>query len=214
MEDRVPKGRMRRIAALVACAAGFSCGTGIRDNSYEGAVTQKIGPEGGQIALMEGTLDILPDCLGVSTPITLRRYPSIKHTGAIGPVFEIQVPEPGTFTHDPVIEILLPSEVATDPKKAYEMGLLVPGVDQWFPITTLLSSDFTCPSANACGDLQINEFTSPDGGQDKNITETTVLQFAIVQSCLETKECLKGLACNSHACQECPTGSICSTGSP
>jgi len=212
MEDMAPKGRLRRVATLGVCVAGLSCGTGIRDGNDEESVSRTIGPEGGQIAFMEGTLDILPNYVEGLPKITLHRYASIKHTGAIGPVFEIQVPDPGTFSNDPIIEVVTSSEVANGVGNV--MGLLVPGVDEWFPTTSSTPSDFSCPSSNVCGALQRIEFTRPDGGKNAVITSTKTIQFAIVQQCSETKECLKGLACNSGACQECPEDSPCSSGAP
>jgi len=207
-----PKGRLRRIATLVACAAGLSCGTGLRDGNDEESVTRTIGPEGGKISFMEGTLDIPPTYVENLSKITLHRYPSIKNTGAIGPVFEVQVLDPGTFKKDPIIEVVTSSDVVNGLENV--MGLLVPGINQWFPTTSSPPSDFSCPSSNVCGALQRIEFTRPDGGKNTAITSTTTIQFAIVQRCSETKECLKGLACNSGACQECPADSPCSSGAP
>jgi hypothetical protein len=210
MEEMAPKGRMRRIATLVACVAGLSCGTGIRDGNDEESVARTIGPEGGQIAFMEGTLDILPTSVDGFAKITLHRYPSIKHAGAIGPVFEIQVPDPRTFNNDPIIEVVTSSEVVNGVGNV--MGLLVPGVDQWFPTTTRISSissDFSCPSSNICGVLQIEEFTSPDGGKNPDITSTKTIQFAIVRHCDSDDACPSQQACNSGACQQCALNGPC-----
>jgi hypothetical protein len=207
MEDMAPKGRLRRIATLVACAAGLSCGTGIRDGNDEESVTRTIGPEGGQIAFMEGALDILPTYVDGFAKITLYRYASIKHTGAIGPVFEINVPDPETFKKDPIIEVVTSSEVANGSGNV--MGLLVPGVNQWFPTTSSTPIDFSCPSLNVCGALQREEFTRPDGGKNTSITSTTTIQFAIVRQCDSDGDCPSQQACNSHACQQCVLNGPC-----
>jgi hypothetical protein len=207
MEDMAPKGRLRRVATLGVCVAGLSCGTGIRDGNDEESVTRTIGPEGGQIAFMEGTLDILPNNVEKLTPITLHRYPSINHTGAIGPVFEVQVQTPGTFTQDPIIEVVTSSEVVNGSGNV--MGLLVPGINQWFPTTSSTPSDFSCPSSNVCGDLQRIEFIRPDGGKNTAITSTTTIQFAIVRQCNSDGDCPSQQACNSGACQQCVLNGLC-----
>jgi hypothetical protein len=214
MEDMAPKGRLRRIATLVACAAGLSCGTGIRDGNDEESVTRTIGPEGGQIAFMEGTLDIPKDSVDPAVPIILRRYPSIKHAGAIGPVFEIQIPTPNTFAHsDPTIGISTTASVVADSNSV--IGYLVPSVTkvEWVPDQTPEQSKPTCQSSAVCDFVQSQAFPNHGNLVDAGIT-VSVLQFAIVQQCTDTKECLKGLACNSKACQECPADSPCSSGAP
>jgi hypothetical protein len=214
MEEMAPKGRLRRIATLVACVAGLSCGTGLRDGNDEESVTRTIGPEGGQIAFMEGTLDIPKDSVDPAVPIILRRYPSIKHAGAIGPVFEIQVPKPGTFNQDPTIGISTIASVAVDSNSA--IGYLTPSFAevQWVPDQkTPNTYKPSCQSSAVCDLVQSQAFTNPGNLGDAGIT-TTVLQFAIVQRCIHTTECLKGLACNSGACQECPEDSPCSLGVP
>jgi hypothetical protein len=124
--------------------------------------------------------------------------------GAIGPFFEIQVLDPKTFKKDPIIEVVTSSEVVNGVGNV--MGLLVPGVDQWFPTTTRISSissDFSCPSSSICGVLQIEEFTSPDGGKNSDIPSMKTIQFAIVQQCNGDGDCPSHQACNSNACQQC-----------
>jgi hypothetical protein len=212
MEDMAPKGRLRRVATLMVCAAGLSCGTGLRDGNNEESVSRMIGPEGGQIAFMEGTLDIPKNSVGPSAvSITLHRYPSIKHTGAISPVFEIQVPKPETFTQDPTIGISTTSSVVVASNSA--IGYLVPILTnvQWMPDQTPPEKKPSCQTTDVCDFVQCLSFTNPANLGDAGTT-TQVLQFAIVQRCTDTEECLKGLACNSGACQECPLDSKCSSG--
>ena len=208
MEDRVPKGRLRRGAALVACAAGISCGTGVHDGEGDWYVTRIVDPAGGEIAFKEAILHVSLDSLDGPAPITLRRYPTIEHAGAIGPVFEIEVPKPETLTKDPGIGILASSDVVSDPNNV--IALRVPAVGWWFPATSATPVDFACPTLNKCGDVQVKEFTTPDGAQVVGLT-TTTLQIAIVQKCGKTSECATGqdLACNAGACQTCPQDSVC-----
>jgi hypothetical protein len=194
-----------RVIAVLAVATAMSCGTGIRDGEGYAYVTQTIGPEGGQIVLQEATLTLKQDCVASPALITLRRHESIAQTGAIGPVFEIQIPTPDTFINDPTIGIATLDSVAIDSK--YIIGSLVPlpGNGKWFPDTTQRPS---CPPSAVCGDVQIQGFTSPGGALAPDL-KTTILDLAIVQQCSSPPSvCPTGqnLACNGNACQLCPTG--------
>jgi hypothetical protein len=201
----------------VACALGLSCGSGLRDTNQQAAVTQTIGSGGGKIALMEATINF--DDGSVDDPtksITLRRYPNVEHTGAVGPVFELEVPKAGFITSDPILNILAPAEVldSVDDHEGKNMviGYLNPAFSnvQWVPDSPPPEQKPCLPSS-ICGPVQSLEFTNPNNLGDAGVT-TKILQLAIVQKCSETKECLKGLACNSGACQKCPDGSQCSLG--
>jgi len=222
MEDRVLKGRLRRGAALVACALGLSCGSGLRDTNQQGAVTQTIASDGGRIVLMEATLQFQAGSVdNPSKPIILRRYPSVEHAGAVGPVFELEVPWAGFLTKDPTLNILASADVvhSTDVEEHKNMviGYLAPGLTdvQWVPDSTAPDNEPGCLDleSNICGPVQSLEFINPGNLGDAGVT-TKVLQLAIVQKCKKTEECPKGLACNSLACQKCPLGSPCSAGKP
>ena len=190
-------------AAVLVVAATVSCGTGIRDGEGEFYATKTIGPEGGQLVFREATLDFGPNCVDPLAPITLRRFDSIAQTGAVGPVFEIQVPSPGTFTNQPTITISTPATVASDAK--YTIGFLVPAIRQWFPNTN--TNPPPCATSPAlCAAVQIQSFTQPKGPQDP--LKTTTLDLAIVQTCKGPSDCPpnQNLTCNGNACQLCSSG--------
>jgi hypothetical protein len=200
-----------RVTAVLAVAMVLSCGTGIRDGEGDLYVRKTVGPAGGQLVLGEATVDVWQDCLASPTPITLRRYATIDHSGAVGPVFEIQVPTPDTFKNDPRIGITTSAVVADN--SASKIGFLVPGVanEQWVPDSKPASPP--CFPPVVCGPVQILEFTNPGGTNDPALT-TTRLQFAIVTQCQSTGNCSASQACNSGACQECPTGALCNPPAP
>ncbi len=206
MERRVSTIRFCAIAACLAGGAAISCGTGIHDGRGEVFATSIIGPSGGQILLREATLDIGEDSVQGEAPITLRRYDSIAHSGAVGPVFEIQVPTPDTFTHDPHIGIATAPAVVASAKSV--IGFLIPGVpnEQWIPDST--TSTAPCPGSDVCGPVQKDTFFNPGGSIDAGFT-TTVLRLAIVTQCAGNADCLSRQACTSRACQKCPPNSPC-----
>jgi hypothetical protein len=205
MEISASIGGKIRIAALVACAAGVSCGSGIHDVNAEDSVTTTMGPEEGKIQLMEGTLDVGSGCLDSQTTIKFQRYPAVSHSGAVGPVFELRVPEPGVFVKDPFIGIATSPEIQHD--QDLKIGLLVPGIDQWFPATTV-SANYVCPSSAKCADVQRLEFSNPGGRGDAGLT-TTVLQLAIVRGCSQPSVCPSHQTCSAGACQQCTTSGPC-----
>jgi hypothetical protein len=189
--------------AVLAVAASVSCGTGIRDGQGDLYATKTIGPEGGQIVLREATLDFGLNCVDPPAPITLRRFDSIAQTGAVGPVFQIQVPSPGTFNNQPTITISTLDTVASDSR--YAIGFLVPAIRQWFPNTN--TNPPPCAASSAlCAEVQIQSFTQPNGPQDP--LKTTTLDLAIVQKCMANSECPTGqnMVCSGTACQLCSSG--------
>jgi len=205
MERRVSTIRFCAVAACLAGGAAISCGSGIHDGKGEVFATGIIGPSGGQILLREATLDIAENSVQGEASITLCRYDSIEHAGAVGPVFEIQVPTPGTFTHDPRIDIATSPVVAGSASSV--IGSLIPGVanPQWVPDSSATVP--ICPPSVVCGPVQSGIF-NPGGSIDAGLT-TTVLRLAIVTQCAGNADCLSKQACTSRACQKCPPSSPC-----
>jgi hypothetical protein len=181
------------------------CGNGIRDVNAEDSVTTNIDPSGGQIRLMEGVLDLAHGCVDAPTPITFGRYHSVDHVGAVGPVFEVRVPEPSTFQLDPHIGISTSSDVHADPRNV--IGFMIPVIGQWVPATTPVG-DFTCPPSSVCGTVQRLAYVNPGNLGDAGVT-TRTLDLAIVRKCNATEECPSDQACSSGACQACAPGVPC-----
>jgi hypothetical protein len=192
--------------ALLAVAATASCGTGIHDGEGDWYVSKTIDQSGGQLVLGEATLDVKEHSLkSPPTLITLRRFPTVQHSGAVGAVFEIQIPTPDTFSNDPRIAISTSDAVATTTGSM--IGYLVPGVDneQWVPDSTPAVPP--CSGAVVCGPVQSQAFT-PGGAADAGLA-TARLQFAIVTQCDSAAICPFGQTCSSRACQQCAAGGPC-----
>ncbi len=196
------------VIAFLATSTTMSCGTGIRDGEGDLYVTKTIGPEGGQIVFQEATLDVPTASLTEPAAITIRRFPTIDHAGAVGPVFEIQIPTPDTFNIDPQVGIVTSDAAAANP--AARIGFLYPGInnEQWVPDT---SQPFPgCYSPTVCGPVQSDGFKNPSG----SMPPTTKLDFAIITQCASTDDCAVHQACSSWACQQCVEVSNCKTSSP
>ena len=199
MESGVSKNCLRAILAFVAGAAALSCGAGVHDGRGEVFATQTIDQAGGQIVLREATLDVWQDCLLGPSAITLRRYDSIDHSGAVGPVFEVQVPAPDAFINDPRIGIEASPVVAGSASSV--IGFLIPGVanEQWVSDSDPAAP---CTASVVCGPVHGQIFNGAS-------LKTTVLLFAIVSQCITIADCPSQQTCNSGACQKCPVGSPC-----
>jgi hypothetical protein len=192
--------------AVLAVAATVSCGTGIRDGQGDLYVTKTIGPEGGQLVFREATLIVWPNDLSAPASITMRRFPTIDHAGAVGPVFEIQIPTPTTFIGDPDIQIVA-SDVPT-PNPASTIGFLVPGIanEQWVPVTS--QPFLSCSSPTVCGPVQSGGFNHP-GGTGSGLSPTAKLDLAIITQCASNADCAGRQTCSSTACQQCVEISNC-----
>ncbi len=190
---------------MVCCAAEASCGNGLHDADQGGVVMKSLGPKGGEILLKEGTLKVFQGCLTDPADITLRRYVAIGHGGAIGPVFELKVPDQSTFQNDPDINIATSSAIASathasgDP--TYGIGFLVPSEEQWFWGTTTALDG--CEDSSVCGAVQIEQFKR---------SWPTVLEMAIVQHCGNgLPACPSRQVCNGNACQDCAATNQCNS---
>ena len=200
-----------RVTAVLAATTALSCGTGIRTvEEQEVAISRTIDQEGFDLKLGEATLNVCKNCLDSAALITLRRFHSYDHhLGAVGPVFEIELPTPDTFQIDPRIVIEASSAFAV--KDSPVIGFLVPGGtnEQWVPDST--SANPPCTAPNICGPVQIQSFTNPGSGA---LSPTNRIEFAIVKKCGKTTECGPSQACTSSACQECQSGSECNLPTP
>ena len=200
-----------RLTAVLAVAMAPSCGTGIRTvEEQEVAVSRTVDAEGFDLKLGEGTLNVWKNCLASPALITLRRFHSYEHhLGAVGPVFEIEIPTSDTFMCDPRIVIGTSSAVANNDSSV--IGFLVPGGtnEQWVPDST--QANPSCTKPDICGPVQNQSFTSPGGG---TLPPTNRLEFAIVEKCGQTSDCGPSQACTSGACQECQTNSECNQPAP
>jgi hypothetical protein len=189
----------------VAAAAGISCGAGIHGDEGWYYVSKTIDARGGELVLRDGRLDVWENCVGdVPAMITLRRYDHIVHTGAVGPVFEVKAPDAETFVNDPRISIASPAGV--DSAQGFAIGYIVTnrnGNEQWIPDTPPIPPD--CAAGTICGPVQAGSFRNPASDADP----TSAVKFAIVKKCGSIGECPSKQACNSGACQECPTGAEC-----
>ena len=156
---------------------------------------------GSQIQFNELTVDVGEYSLVSSATITVRRYDSIKHAGAIGPVFEIEVPSANTFINDPQLSIATSADVLAC--ETCTIGFLVPSLtpQQWVPDSPAVPPK--CLPGVVCGPLQSQSY-----GKDSP-NATTIVQFAIVKQCDSNSDCLSRQACTSRACQQCPTSGQC-----
>jgi hypothetical protein len=200
-----------RVPAVLAVTTALSCGTGIRTiEVQEVAVSRTIDSEGFDLKLGEATLNVGMGCLEQPALIILRRFHSYDHhLGAVGPVFEIEIPAPDTFKCDPRIVIASSSTFAK--KDSPVIGFLVPGGtnEQWVPDSTLANPPCTAPII--CGPVQNQSFTNPGSG---SLSPTNRLEFAIVRKCGQTTDCGPSQACTSGACQQCQLNGECNPPAP
>ena len=168
------------------------------------STSQTVDPVGGQLVFAELTLDICEGCLATRSTIVVRRYDSIKHAGAIGPVFEIELPTADTFINDPLLSIAAPADVLSC--GSCTIGFLVPSLtpQQWVPDSP--ATPPKCVAGVVCGPLQIQSYSKPKA--DSSFS-TTIVQFAIVKQCSSNGDCQSNQACTSRACQQCPASSTC-----
>jgi hypothetical protein len=204
MERGTTTDRLRAAAALAVAAAGLSCGSGIKTIDSQVILSQVVDSKGGLLVLREARLDVCAGCVLASSTIVMRRYETIEHTGAIGPVFEIEVPDPKTFERDPQINIATSADVIG--LRGAKIGFLIPNAtpEQWFPESH--TTELLCQSGFVCGPVQRETFTNPDGDPTN---PTRFLQLAIIQPCGGTSECPYNQACYSGACQQCIDYSEC-----
>jgi hypothetical protein len=194
MERRQPNTWARPGIFLLAVATAVSCGSGIHDGEGDVYVKKTIDDNGGQIVLREAVLDVWASCLTGPTQITLRRYSAIDNTGAISPVFQLEIPTADTFKRTPRLSIAASAKISSD--QGSMIGHLVPDghPQQWIPEQP---RDTGCDlPSSVCGPLQLDAFKPA----------TTKLDYAIVKLCDPSTGCpLPNQSCQSGACQYCPT---------
>ena len=197
MERGTTKDRLRAAATIAAAATGVSCGTGLRDGEGHFFVSETIDQEGGQLALREAVLDICEGGMQVAGTVTLRRYEQIELSGAIGPVFEIEVPRPNAFANDASISIATSPAVAKATNSAIGALPLFNGwvVGQWTP--NAVDSTQACKPGNVCGRVTRASF-------EGSSVATKTVYFAILERCSVMADCPSKQTCTSAACQDCP----------
>lgn len=159
-------------------------------------VSQKVDQNGATLQLDGAVLVIGPGTFAAPTLVTLREVGTIDYAGAYGSVFEIRVPDPNLVHQD--FKLTLPTPALGPPNQAnLVIGKLDPSnsldKQQWIAVSgSSLNSDQTSAT------VQISD-----------LAHFAVFQYAIVLGCNTTSVCRSGEACNSGACQQCPTSSVC-----
>jgi hypothetical protein len=209
MERGITTTRLHATGAVLAAVATVSCGAGIHGAEGWFIVSKVMDQQGGLIALREGTLTVEQYSLNApSAEITLRRQDRYQYqSGAVGPVFEVEVLESGTFTRAPSLSIAANSEVTGN--EDYVIGYLVrtkEGYEQWVPDSTKPRPQ--CDTAGVvCGLVQLEDFTNPGGIRDN---AAGVVRLAIVRTCPSgVTDCPSHQECSSGCCQGCVTGGPC-----
>jgi hypothetical protein len=191
--------------AIVAAAATISCGAGIHTAEGWTFVEKEMDSSADSISLREATLEMKAGCLDQPTEITLRRHIHYKHSGAVGPIFEIQLPNDHALKNTAQLDITAPSEVIHAPDPVYTIGY-IEAADygpQWVPDMT--EPRLSCPEGTVCGRVQVSNFANPGGIGGA----TRIVSFAIVQLCTRIENCPDKQNCSSGACQECSADTPC-----
>lgn len=161
----------------------------------EDSVSRTFDANGGVLTLYPATLTIGPNSFKdrTSVQVTMRRLDSIAHTGAYGPVIEITVPAAHLFRQVPQLTFQVPDLGSNQSfLPAAALGTLDPGrapAEQWVVVyDSALANDQKSVS-----------------GSVTDFENLTVVQFAVVLRCPTDHGCPAHQACNSTACQQCPT---------
>jgi len=163
------------------------------------SISRTFDANGGVLTLGPATLTIGPGSFKdrTSVQVTMRRIDSIAHTGAYGPVFEITVPAAHLFRQVPQLTLQVPD---LGPNQSFlsiaGLGTLDPSkspAEQWVRVSdSVLASDQKSVS-----------------GSVTDFENLTVVQFGVVLACPSPLGCPAHQACNSSACQQCPTLTNC-----
>lgn len=183
-----------QLAFGLAASLCLGCGTGIYDGRGEIEVTAAIDKDADtEVLLGQAKLTILAGNLTESTVLQMRRIPSISQWGAIGPVFEVSVPQRGLLTQVATLRIWVPDIGANQPKLVFgalETIAAAPG-QNWVPST---ATKRDTPVTYVEGPLTPDYFAKRE-----------TWRFAAVVEC--PAECPEGQYCSSNACQRCPNDS-------
>jgi hypothetical protein len=186
------------LVALLASAAGVSCGSGLHDGDEEQSTVQTVGKGGGTIEFMGGRLDVPSDSLTDDVQIKFAWHRKMSPTGARSSIYEIELSSPDALQTDPTLTIATTPEFAADPDSAIGFLQWNAGRDWWVPDQTPTRPTCDSPSSEVCGPIQLGSFKDAD---------THVLRLAIVKMCEgegHSKTCPHGQSCNGGACQQCP----------
>jgi hypothetical protein len=209
MERRVSTISCCAVAACLAGGVVVSCGQGISDGRGEFFATQTFDVPGGRMQVKGATLDLWPGSVAGPADITMRRYDQVAPAGAVGPVFEIELPSADTLQLDPRLGIQTTPAVLGSARAT--IGFLSPmasGLPLWVPNSTTTILD-GCPESALCGPVQIQSFTNPGGATTPQSPPTSVLRLAIIMKCESRADCLSNQSCQSGACQQCLSPSDC-----
>jgi hypothetical protein len=179
------------VAVCWAVVSGLSCGTGIRDGRGEVFTTETMGMDIGRIELREAVLDYWEGTVLAPTSITLRRYDQVEPAGAVGPVFELEIPSADALQKQPRLGIRTTPEVKASDKSV--IGFVHPVTGDWIPNSSNSRQD-GCPASAICGFVQTLSFTD---------APTRVLRLAIVTKCGGLADCPALQTCTAGACQQC-----------
>jgi hypothetical protein len=175
------------------------------DAAPDGTLTieQTFADTGGSLDLVEAHLTIGAGTFSAAAPVTvtLRRIPTIKHLGAVGPVFEISVPQSGLFRQDATLTIDISQPVAT------AVGANLPNLvlGTLNPNATVTTQQWVQVSGST-----FDPGTPSVSGLVTGFGNVADLQFAAVIKCPPITACPSGQNCSAGGvCNECPTGSLC-----
>ena len=205
MERGTTTTRLLAAGATAAAAAAVSCGVGIHTPEGWMFVSKEMDSRGGNVNLREATLELKPNCLEQPAAITLSRLGSIEHSGAVGPVFEIVLPDPYTLKGTAQLDITASPKVLSAPEPGFAVGYIeqTSNGKQWVPDSTKPRP--SCPAGTVCGRVQVDNFASPGGIGGP----TEIVRFAIVKRCNTTEACPHKQECSSGACQQCAMDTPC-----
>ncbi len=174
------------LAGTLLCCA---CGSGLDDGAGSREVSKVLGSSGGDIVLSQGRFTFSPDSLAGDTTVTVRRMPTGLAGGALGAVFEVEMPSGvGLGTQDPEAAIAVTKHSDRDHVR---LGFLpvtdaVEGPRYWIPVQ---ESEFDAAEIAVRGPMAAFR------------ERGNVVQFAAVYTCATTDECPRGRDCQAGACQ-------------
>jgi hypothetical protein len=206
MERRVSKLVVRAAAACLAAGLTVSCGKGISDGRGEVFTFVEVKPSGANVEVEDAVLRMYAGTVMAPALIALRRYETADPAGAVGPVFEIELPAVDTLASDPRLDIRTTSDVAAAPD-VFTIGFLSPitaDLKMWVPDSTNSYPD--CPPLHVCGPVQGQSFTLPGSGK---FPPTNVLKLAIVKRCGSRSDCGSQQSCQGGVCQQCLSSTDC-----
>lgn len=181
--------RSPRTKGLVAALLLTGCGPGLDDGAGPREVTQVLGPSGGEVVLSQGRFTFSPDSLATNTTVTVRRMPTGLAGGALGAVFQVELPLGiGLGKQDPIATIAVPADSDRDHVRLGFLSVAGPADEPryWIPVQE---------SAFDPSEVAVN------GPMAAFRDKPNVVQFAAVFTCSLGNKCPSGRICQSGACQ-------------